>query len=141
MLGGHNINNLRYADDTSLLGLEAQKLHNLLTTVNDKGKPYGMEIKVKKTKLMVASCCSSINWWWWPHLWLTGLVCPHYYVRQCRLPFTLLVYVKLYDVSRGNFNVIYICSALSLHNCSSSGSVFFVTLRITKRYTVMTQTH
>ena len=54
-VGGHNINNLRYADDTSLLALEEQKLQNLLTTANDKGKPYGMEINVKKTKSMVAS--------------------------------------------------------------------------------------
>ena len=50
----HNINNLRYADDTSLLALEKQKLQNLLNTVNDKGKPYDMEINVKKTKSMVA---------------------------------------------------------------------------------------
>ena len=54
-VGGHNINNLRYADDTSLLALEEQKLQNLLNTVNDKGKLYGMEINVKKTKSMVAS--------------------------------------------------------------------------------------
>ena len=49
---GCNINSLRYADDTSLLGLEEQKLQNLLAIVNDKGKPYGMEINVKKTKPM-----------------------------------------------------------------------------------------
>ena len=49
-VGGHNINNLRYADDTSLLAVEEQKSQNLLTTVNDKGRPYGMEINVKKTK-------------------------------------------------------------------------------------------
>ena len=54
-VGGHNINNLRYADDTSLLALEEQKLQNLLTTVNDKGKLNGMEINVKKTKSMVAN--------------------------------------------------------------------------------------
>ena len=54
-VGVHNINNLRYADDTSLLALEEQKLQNLLNTVNDKGKLYGMEINVKKTKSMVAS--------------------------------------------------------------------------------------
>ena len=54
-VGGHNINNLRYADDTSLLALEEQKLQNLLNTVNDKGKLYGMEINVKKTKSMVGS--------------------------------------------------------------------------------------
>ena len=52
-VGGYNINNLRYADDTSLLALEEQKLQNILTTVNDKGKLYGMEINVKKTKSMV----------------------------------------------------------------------------------------
>ena len=54
-VGGHNINNLRYADDTSLLALEEQKLQNLLTTVNDKGKLYGTEINAKKNKSMVAS--------------------------------------------------------------------------------------
>ena len=35
--------------------LEEQKLQNLLTTVNDKGKQYSMEINVKKTKSIVAS--------------------------------------------------------------------------------------
>ena len=54
-VGGHNINNFSYADDTSLLALKEQKLQNLLTIVNDKGKPYGMEINVKKTKSVVAS--------------------------------------------------------------------------------------
>ena len=54
-VGGHNINSLRYADDTSLPTLEEQKLQNLLTTLNDKGKSYGIEINVKKTKSMVAS--------------------------------------------------------------------------------------
>ena len=54
-VGGHNINNLRYADDTSLLALGEEKLQNLLITVNDKGKQYFMEINVKKTKSMVAS--------------------------------------------------------------------------------------
>ena len=54
-VGGHNINNLRYADNTSLLALEEQKRQNLLTTVYDKGKSYIMEINVKKTKSMAAS--------------------------------------------------------------------------------------
>ena len=51
--GGHNVNNLRYADDTSLLALEGQQLQNLLITVNDKGKLYGMGINVKKTMSMI----------------------------------------------------------------------------------------
>ena len=51
-VGGHNINDLRYADDTSLLALEEQKLQNLLTTINDKGKLYGMEIKIKASYMV-----------------------------------------------------------------------------------------
>ena len=38
-----------------LTSLEEQKLQNLLTTVNDKGKLYGMEINMKNTRSMVAS--------------------------------------------------------------------------------------
>ena len=42
----------------------------------------------------------------------------------------------------GKFTAIYLCGALSLHNCSSSGSLFFTTLRQnTKRYGLMTQNH
>ena len=55
MLGDIISTILRYADDTSFLALEEQKLQNLLNTGNDKGKLYGMEINVKKTKSMVAS--------------------------------------------------------------------------------------
>ena len=42
---------------------------------------------------------------------------PPCYVRQCALVLTLLVYVKLSEVSRGNFTVINGCkNALNLHN-------------------------
>ena len=50
-VGGHNINNLRYADNTSLLALEEQKLQNLLNTVNDKGKLYGIEINCEENQV------------------------------------------------------------------------------------------
>ena len=53
-VGEHYINNLSYADDT-ITSSRRQKLQNLLTTVNDKGKQYGMEINVKKTKSLVSS--------------------------------------------------------------------------------------
>ena len=43
-VGGANINNLRYADDTALLACNEKDLQELVTTVNDKGKPYGMEM-------------------------------------------------------------------------------------------------
>ena len=54
-IGGMNINNLRYADDTALLALNAADLQTQLKKVNKCGKPYGMEMNVVKTKSMVIS--------------------------------------------------------------------------------------
>ena len=42
-IGGMNINNLRYADDIVLLAEGPTFMQALLTAVNEKGKPYGME--------------------------------------------------------------------------------------------------
>ena len=50
IVGGLNINNLRYADDTALVAFTIQNLKNLVNAVNEKGKPHGMEINVVKTK-------------------------------------------------------------------------------------------
>ena len=52
-IGGVNINNLRYADDTVLLAEGPVFLQALLTAVNEKGEPYGMEMNMVKTKSMV----------------------------------------------------------------------------------------
>ena len=54
-IGGVNINNLRYADDKVLLTEGPMFLQALLTAVNEKGKPYGMEVNIIKTKSMVIS--------------------------------------------------------------------------------------
>ena len=50
-----NINNLRYADDTTLLCFCPSDLQMLLNAYNKAGKPYGMEMNIKKTKTMVVS--------------------------------------------------------------------------------------
>ena len=52
-IGGVNINNVRYADDTVLLAEGPMFLQALLTAVSEKGKPYGMEMSIFKTKSMV----------------------------------------------------------------------------------------
>ena len=52
---GVNISNLRYADDKVLLAEGPMDLQALLTPVNEKGKPYGMEMNIIKTKSMVVS--------------------------------------------------------------------------------------
>ena len=50
-IGGMNINNLRYADDTVLLAEGPMYLQALLTAVNETGKPYGMEIEHNQNKI------------------------------------------------------------------------------------------
>ena len=54
-IGGVNINNLRYADDTVLLAENNTDLQDLVTAINNKGKRYGMEINITKTKGMIVS--------------------------------------------------------------------------------------
>ena len=60
-IGGVNINNLRYTDDIVLLAEDPMFLQALLTAVNEKGKPYGMEMNIIKSKSMVIRRKSSYN--------------------------------------------------------------------------------
>ena len=54
-VGGRNINNLRYADDTMLLAENETDLQNLLNVIREKSTEYGLNMNVKKTKVMVIS--------------------------------------------------------------------------------------
>ena len=54
-IGGTNLNNLRYADDTVLLAECEEDLQEIVNTINDKGKEYGMKMNAKKTKTMIIS--------------------------------------------------------------------------------------
>ena len=49
-IGGVNINNFRYADDTVLFTFSSQDLQSLVDKVNETGKPYGMEMKCSQNK-------------------------------------------------------------------------------------------
>ena len=54
-IGGVNINNFRHVDDTVLFTFSSKDLQSLVDKVNETGKPYGMEMNVVKTKVMVIS--------------------------------------------------------------------------------------
>ena len=54
-VGGRNISNLCYADDTVLLAGNEADLQKLLTIVREKSMEYGLNMNVKKTKVMVIS--------------------------------------------------------------------------------------
>ena len=48
-----NINNLRYADDTTLMA-ETEELKSLLMTVKEESKKVGLKLNIQKTKIMVS---------------------------------------------------------------------------------------
>ena len=50
-IAGRNINNLRYADDTTLMAESEEKLKSLLTKVKESEK-IGFKLNIQKTKIM-----------------------------------------------------------------------------------------
>ena len=55
VIGGTNINDNRYSDDAAVMATTAADLQEVTTKINEKGKTYGMEVNVKKTKTIVVS--------------------------------------------------------------------------------------
>ena len=51
---GRNINNLKYADDTTLMA-ESKELKSLLMKVKEKSEKVGLKLNIQKTKIMTSS--------------------------------------------------------------------------------------
>ena len=58
-IAGRNINNLRYADDTTLKAESEEKLKSLLMKVKEKSKKAGLNLNIQKTKIF---CKAIINY-------------------------------------------------------------------------------
>ena len=52
---GRNINNLRYADDTTLVAESEEELKSLLMTVKDESEKVGLKLNIHKTKIKASS--------------------------------------------------------------------------------------
>ena len=63
-IAGRNINNLRYADDTTLIAESQQKLRSLLRKVKEENENVGLKLNIQKTKIMASSSITSwqIDW-------------------------------------------------------------------------------
>ena len=59
-----NINNLRYADDTTLLAESEEELNSLLIKVKEESEKAGLKLNIQKTKIMVSGPITSwqIDW-------------------------------------------------------------------------------
>ena len=51
-IAGRNVNNLRYADDTTLMAESEEELKSLLMTVNEESEKVGLKLNIQKTKIM-----------------------------------------------------------------------------------------
>ena len=56
---GRNINNLRYADDTTLMAESEEELKSLLMKVKEESGKVGLNLNVQKTKIMVSGLFTS----------------------------------------------------------------------------------
>ena len=54
-----NINNLRYADDTTLMAESEEELKSLLMKVKDESEKVGLKINIQKTKIMTSGPLTS----------------------------------------------------------------------------------
>ena len=58
-IAGRNINNLRYADDTTLMAESEEELKSLLMNVKEKSENVGLKLNIQKTKIMASSPITS----------------------------------------------------------------------------------
>ena len=58
-IAGRNINNLRYADDTTFMAEREEKLKSLLMKVKEESKKVGLKLNIQKTKIMASGPVTS----------------------------------------------------------------------------------
>ena len=88
-IAGRNINNLRYADNTTFMAESEKELKSLLMKVKEESEKVGLKINIQKTKIMASSpitswqldeqtvetvadlifLCSKNHCRWWLQLW------------------------------------------------------------------------
>ena len=54
-IAGRNINNLRYADDITLMAESKEKLKSLLMKVKEESEKAGLKLNIQKTKIMASN--------------------------------------------------------------------------------------
>ena len=59
-IAGRNINNLRYADNTTLMAESEEELKSLLMKVKEESENIGLKLNIQKTKIIVS--CSITSW-------------------------------------------------------------------------------
>ena len=58
-IAGRNINNLRYADDTTLMAERVEELESPLKEVKEESEKVGLKLKIQKTQIMASGPITS----------------------------------------------------------------------------------
>ena len=58
-IAGRNINNLRYADDTTLMAESKEELKSLLMKVKEESEKVGLKLNIQKTKIIASGSITS----------------------------------------------------------------------------------
>ena len=58
-IAGWNINNLRYADDTTLIAKSEERLKSLLMKLKEESEKVGLKLNIQKTKIMTSGPITS----------------------------------------------------------------------------------
>ena len=59
MIAGRNTNNLRYADDTTLMAESEEELKSLLMKAKEESEKAGLKLNIQKTKIMASGSITS----------------------------------------------------------------------------------
>ena len=59
-IAGRNINNLRYADDTTLMAESEEELKSLLIKVKEESEKAGLKLNIQKMKVYVIECSAYV---------------------------------------------------------------------------------
>ena len=81
-IAGRNTNNLRYADDTTLMAESEEELKSLLMKVKEESEKVGITFNIQKTKIMASGPITS-----WQIDWETGETVTDYFLglpNHCR---------------------------------------------------------
>ena len=62
-IAGRNINNLRYADDTTLMAESEEELKSLLMKVQEESEKVGLKLSIQKMKIMASGPITSWEIW------------------------------------------------------------------------------
>ena len=61
LIAGRNINNLRYADDTTLMAESEEELKSLLMKVKEESEKASLKLNIQKTKIMASGPIPSLH--------------------------------------------------------------------------------